>query len=338
MPRPIAIILSLNNPILLKIYFRECVLSQQKVLAPKFELAFLLPKYWLIWLSIVLLYCISWLPYSIQLVLSIGMGKLLKVFARQRYQIAKRNLALCFPDYSQQQRDKLLNDNLNHAGMAIFESSMGWWWPTWRVAKMAEFEGYELIEAALAKGKGVLAYAIHNMNLEFACRVAGLKNPSVVFYRKHKNKLMEYMQYHGRTRSNKYMIPRKNVLGLITALNQGEVCFYLPDQDYGRTKCEFAPLFAVPQVATTTGSILFAQQANCETLFMASIRTATGYKIKVLPGLENFPSGDDNYDVRRINQMIEKMILIAPEQYLWMHKRFKTRPDPQDTSLYDKLS
>jgi KDO2-lipid IV(A) lauroyltransferase len=134
------------------------------------------------------------------------------------------------------------------------------------------------------------------------------------------------------------MIPRKNVLGLITALNQGEVCFYLPDQDYGSTKCEFAPLFAVPQVATTTGSILFAQQANCETLFMVSIRTATGYKIKVLPGLENFPSGDDNYDVRRINQMIEKMILIAPEQYLWMHKRFKTRPDPQDTSLYDKLS
>ncbi len=116
-------------------------MSQQKVLAPKFELAFLLPKYWLIWLSIVLLYCISWLPYSIQLVLSIGMGKLLKVFARQRYQIAKRNLALCFPDYSQQQRDKLLNDNLNHAGMAIFESSMGWWWPTWRVAKMAECEG-----------------------------------------------------------------------------------------------------------------------------------------------------------------------------------------------------
>lgn len=302
--------------------------------APKFELSFFHPKYGLIWLSIALLYSISWLPYRVQLLLSKGMGKLLKIFAHQRYHIAKRNIALCFPDYSQQQQDRLLNDNLTNAGMAILESSMGWWWPSWRVAKKAEFEGYELIEEALSKGKGVLAFSIHNMNLEFACRVVGLRNPSVVFYRKHKNKLMEYMQYHGRTRSNKYMIPRKNVLGLVAALNQGEVCFYLPDQDYGRTKCEFAPLFAVPQVATTIGSIFFAKQAHCETLFMVSIRTATGYKIKVLPGLDNFPSGDDLYDVTRINAMIEKMILMAPEQYLWMHKRFKTRPDPHAPSLY----
>jgi KDO2-lipid IV(A) lauroyltransferase len=310
-------------------------LQQKKVKAPQFEWSFLLPSYWLVWLSIFLLYSISWLPYKVQLSLSKGMGKLLQIFARKRYQIAKRNLELSFPDASQQQRDALLQANLEHAGMAIFETSMGWWWPKWRVAKKAEFENYQLIDEILAKGKGVLAFAIHNMNLEFACRVAGLKNPSVVFYRKHKNKLMEYMQYHGRTRSNKYMIPRNDVLGLLTALNEGEVCFYLPDQDYGRTKCEFAPLFAVPQVATTKGSLLFAGQANCESVFMVSLRTSTGYKIKVLPGLDNFPSGDDNYDVTRINQMIEKMIMLAPEQYLWMHKRFKTRPDPNEPSLYN---
>lgn len=309
-------------------------MQQKKIKAPPFKWSFLLPKYWLVWLSIFLLYSISWLPYKVQRLLSKGMGKLLQVFARQRYQIAKRNLELCFPDDSQEQRDTLLRANLEHAGMAILETSMGWWWPNWRVAQKAEFENYQLIEEILAKGKGVLAFAIHNMNLEFACRVVGLKNPSVVFYRKHKNKLMEYMQYHGRTRANKYMIPRNNVLGLLSALNDGEVCFYLPDQDYGRTKCEFAPLFAVPQVATTTGSLLFAGQANCESVFMASVRTSTGYKIKVLPGLENFPSGDDNYDVTRMNQMIEKMIMLAPEQYLWMHKRFKTRPDPNEPSLY----
>ncbi|WP_339724374.1 LpxL/LpxP family Kdo(2)-lipid IV(A) lauroyl/palmitoleoyl acyltransferase [uncultured Paraglaciecola sp.] len=309
-------------------------MQHKKVKAPPFEWSFLLPSYWLVWLSIVLLYSISWLPYKVQRGLSKGMGKLLQIFARRRYQIAKRNLELCFPNLTQEQRDRLLRANLEHAGMAIFETSMGWWWPNWRVAQQAEFENYQLIEEILAKGKGVLAFAIHNMNLEFACRVVGLKNPSVVFYRKHKNKLMEYMQYHGRTRSNKYMIPRKDVLGLLSALNDGEVCFYLPDQDYGRTKCEYAPLFAVPQVATTTGSLLFAGQANCESVFMVSVRTTTGYKIKVLPGLENFPSGDDNYDVTRVNQMIEKMIMLAPEQYLWMHKRFKTRPDPNEPSLY----
>lgn len=309
-------------------------MRDKKVKAPKFSWSFLLPTYWLTWLSIFLLYTISWLPYRLQLWLGRGLGQLIKLLAPARYQIAKRNLALCFPDYTPAQREQILAANIDNAGMAVLETSMGWWWPTWRVARKAEFEGYEHVDAILAKGKGVLVYAIHNMNLEFSCRVAGLKIPSVAFYRKHNNKLMDYMQYHGRNRSNKYMVNKKDVRGLISALDDKEVCFYLPDQDYGRNKCEFTPLFAVPEVATTTGSLLFAKQANCETLFLASIRTPTGYKIKIFPGLENFPSGDDNYDVARMNGMIEKMILIAPEQYLWMHKRFKTRPDKNGPSLY----
>ncbi|MFQ3237672.1 MAG: KDO2-lipid IV(A) lauroyltransferase, partial [Paraglaciecola sp.] len=89
------------------------------------------------------------------------------------------------------------------------------------------------------------------------------------------------------------------------------------------------------ETATTTGSLLFAKEANCETVFLAPIKTATGYKIKVFPGLDNFPSGDDKEDVARINQMVEKMVLLAPDQYLWMHKRFKTRPDKKSPSLYD---
>ncbi|WP_040515582.1 LpxL/LpxP family Kdo(2)-lipid IV(A) lauroyl/palmitoleoyl acyltransferase [Paraglaciecola polaris] len=310
-------------------------MHQSFVAAPTFTLTFLHPRFWLTWVSIVLLYTISWLPYRLQTYIGRGLGKLLSVLAKKRVQIAKRNLALCFPDYSPAQRQKLLADNLDNAGMALLEASMGWWWPTWRIKKMAEFEGYEHIEAILAQGKGVLAYAIHNMNLEFAVRVAGLRNPSVAFYRKHNNPLMEYMQYHGRNRSNKYMVHKRDVRGLIQALNDGEICFYLPDQDYGRVKCEFVPFFAVEQTATTTGSLLFAKEANCETVFLASIKTATGYKIKVVPGLESFPSGDDKEDVAGMNKMVESLVLEAPEQYLWMHKRFKTRPNKDDPSLYD---
>ena len=313
----------------------ESSLSVKKIVAPEFEIAFLLPKYWLTWLSVLILYSVSWLPYSVQKNIGKLLGKLLKVIANKRYNVAKRNLELSFPELSQEKRQTILDANLDNAGMAILETGMGWWWPTWRVTRKAEFEGFEHIEAILAKGKGVLAYAIHNMNLEFACRIAGLKYPSVVFYRKHNNRLMEYIQYHGRKRSNKYMVHKRNVRGLISALDDGELCLYLPDQDYGRAKCEFTPFFAVPEVATTTGSLLFAKQANCETVFLVSIKTDNGYKIIALPGLENFPSGDDKYDVTRMNQMIEKMIMLAPEQYLWMHKRFKTRPNADDGSLYD---
>ena len=313
----------------------ESSLSIKKVVAPEFEIAFLLPKYWLTWLSVFILYSVSWFPYSVQKSIGKLLGKSLKTIAKKRYNVAKRNLELSFPDFSQERRQTILDANLDNAGMAVLETGMGWWWPTWRVTQKAEFEGYEHIEAILAKGKGVLAYAIHNMNLEFACRMAGLKYPSVVFYRKHNNRLMEYISYHGRKRSNKYMVNKRNVKGLISALDDGELCMYLPDQDYGRTKCEFTPFFAVPEVATTTGSLLFAKQANCETVFLVSVRTDNGYKIIVQPGLDNFPSDDDNYDVTRINQMIEKMIMLAPEQYLWMHKRFKTRPNTDDPSLYD---
>ena len=313
----------------------ESSLSIKKVVAPEFEIAFLLPKYWLTWLSVFILYSVSWFPYSVQKSIGKLLGKSLKIIAKKRYNVAKRNLELSFPDFSQERRQTILDANLDNAGMAVLETGMGWWWPTWRVTQKAEFEGYEHIEAILAKGKGVLAYAIHNMNLEFACRMAGLKYPSVVFYRKHNNRLMEYISYHGRKRSNKYMVNKRNVKGLISALDDGELCMYLPDQDYGRTKCEFTSFFAVPEVATTTGSLLFAKQANCETVFLVSIRTDNGYKIIVQPGLDNFPSGDDKYDVTRINQMIEKMIMLAPEEYLWMHKRFKTRPNADDPSLYD---
>ncbi len=314
----------------------EKSLATHKITAPKFEFSFLYPKYWLTWLSIGCLYTISWLPYKVQLGLGKLLGKLLKRLAKKRYWVAKRNIELCFPDMPESEREQLLKQNLDNAGMAILEASMGWWWPTWRVQRKAEFEGFEHIEAILAKGKGVLAYAIHNMNIELGCRIAGLMYPSVVFYRKHNNPLMEYIQYRGRKQSNKYMVHKRDVKGLLNALDEGELCLYLPDQDYGRKKSEFVPFFAVPDAASTTGSLIFAKQANCESVFLVSLRTPTGYKIKVLPGLENFPSGDDKADVTRINQMVEKMVNIAPEQYLWMHKRFKTRPDPAAPSFYDK--
>lgn len=314
---------------------RDYILAQFRVQAPKFKAAFLLPKFWGTWLSIFLLYSISWLPYRVQTYVGKLFGKLLAKLAKKRIAVAKRNLQLCFPDMSEAERKKILEKNIEYAGMAILEASMGWWWPNWRVKKIAHVEGYEHVEAILKKGKGVLALAIHNMNIELGCRIAGLHQPAIAFYRKHNNPLMEYMQYHGRARSNKYMIHKRNVKGLIQALNENEVCFYLPDQDYGRNRAEFVPFFAVDKVATTTGTLLFAKEANCETVFIVSLRTDKGYTLKFVPGIENFPSGDDKEDVAAINRMVESLVKIAPEQYLWMHKRFKTRPSESDVSLYD---
>ncbi|XOV81239.1 MAG: LpxL/LpxP family Kdo(2)-lipid IV(A) lauroyl/palmitoleoyl acyltransferase [Aestuariibacter sp.] len=307
----------------------------RKLHAPPFEFRFLSPKFWPTWIGAALLYAISWLPYPALKLVGRLFSLLLKVFGKKRIKVAERNLQLCFPEWSAEKREKVLQGNIKMAGMAVIETAMGWWWPDWRVRRISYVEGYEHVEAALEKGRGILVYAIHNMSLELACRIAGLTNPSVAFYRKHDNPLMDYVQYYGRARSNKYMIHKRDVKGMIKALNDGEISYYLPDQDYGRNKTEFVPFFDVKETSTTTGSLLFAKAATCDTLFIAPIVTDKGYMIKFYPGLEDFPSGDDILDITRLNQQVEKMILEAPEQYLWMHKRFKTRPDPESPSLYN---
>lgn len=301
---------------------------------PDFEWAFLGPKYWLTWLGIGILYLISWLPWRWQLALGGQLGLLLGKLAKSRTNVAKRNLELAFPDMPDTERARILRENLKNTGIALLEGGMGWWWPDWRVRGIGRVEGYEHIQAILDKGKGVFGIAIHNLNLEMNCRVIGTVHPSVVFYRRHNNPLMEWIQYRGRSRANKLMIHKKGVREMLNCLNDGDLCLYLPDQDYGARRSEFVPFFAVPDAATTTGTLIFAREANCESVFVLPLRTDDGYVIKILPGLEGFPSMDDKLDVTRINQKVEELVMQAPEQYLWMHKRYKTRPDSSLPSYY----
>lgn len=303
---------------------------------PQFSWRFLLPKYWFTWLGLALLYLISWLPYRLQLGLGILIGRLLYYIAKRRRHIAKTNINICFPELSEAEKTKMLKANFDSAGIAFFESSMGWFWPTWRLKSLCHYEGLEHIEEAKKQGKGVLLVAYHMMCLEICGRVLGLKHPNVAFYRPHNNALMEYFQYHGRARDNKYLIGAKNVKGLLKALADNEACIYLPDQDYGRRRCAFVPFFAEPQACTTTGTTLFAGQSKCAVILVHPRRlpNAQGYKITVSPALENYPSGDDEVDAARLNKLIEDGIRHAPEQYMWLHRRFKTRPDKKAPSVY----
>ena len=304
--------------------------------APQFSWRFLLPQYWLLWLGVALMWLIIWLPYRVLMLMGSGVGALLYKFMSSRRKVAARNIALCFPEMPATEQHALLKANFAESGKALFETIIGWWWPNWRVRKLAHFSGYEHVEAALAQGKGVLLLAAHFLHLEAACRVFGLTHPSVGFYRPHNNSLMDYLQYHGRNRANKYMVGKRDVKGLIQALNQQEVCFYLPDQDYGRNRAEFVPFFAVAETATTTGTLLFANAANCVVIPVYTYRLPgyQGYQVEVLPAFTNFPSGDDKADVTTVNQWVEQAVLKNPEQYMWLHRRFKTRPQSDDPSLY----
>ncbi|SET87227.1 KDO2-lipid IV(A) lauroyltransferase [Thalassotalea agarivorans] len=265
-----------------------------------------------------------------------GLGLIFYRIGSKRQHVARTNLKLCFPEKSEQEIEFLLKENFKNTGIALFETGMGWWWPDWRVRKHATIEGVEHLEKAHAEGKGVLMIAMHYLSVEINCRSIGFGHPMVVFYRPHNNQLMEYFQFRGRGRSNKYMLGKRDVKGLIKALRDGEVCVYLPDQDYGRNKSMFVPFFAVPDAATTMGTLIFARQPDIETVMVTPTRNDddSGYTLTISPPFKDFPTGDDEQDLIRINQELEKAISYKPEQYMWLHRRFKTRPDADAPSVY----
>lgn len=303
---------------------------------PKFQARFLLPKYWLTWLGVGILYTISWLPYRLQLAMGRGLGRLFYKFVPKRAAIARRNIELCFPQKSADEVEDLVRRNMENTGIAFFETGMAWWWPDWRIRRKLHVHGAEHIKAPLAEGKGVLMLLFHFLSLEVHARMHGFVKPAVGLYRPHNNAVMEFLQTRGRGRSNKYLIPRTDVRSMLQALNQGEIAGYLPDQDYGRKRTVFVPFFEVAETSTTTGTTLFAGNANCVVVPSTCFRRAdgSGYDLSFYPQFENFPTGDELADATRINRMVEFAVQQAPEQYLWVHRRFKTRPSPDDPDLY----
>lgn len=306
----------------------------KRVMEPKFSWRFLLPNYWLIWLGAGVLYTMTWLPYRVIRKLGFGFGMILHKIAPKRVEIARKNIALTFPDWPQDKVDEVFRANVQRTGMALFETAMGWWWPTWRVKKHCNVEGIEAIKEIIDSGKAVYGLAIHNVNLEIAARTIGLSHPCVAFYRKHNNPLMDFLQYKGRNRSNKYFIDKRNARALIQTLNQPELVIYLPDQDYGAKQSIFVPFGGVQKTATTTATLMFANRSNAIPYLITPQYTKDGYVTKFVSAIDYLADKDPQTALTRLNSDLLAMIEQQPESYLWMHKRFKTRPKEAPESLY----
>ncbi len=313
---------------------QSSVPDNKKVKAPEFKLSFLLPNYWPIWIGAAFLYALTWLPYSLIKPLGKGVAFLLAKFAKKRVTVARKNIRLTFPEWSEEQVETIFQHNLQRTGLALFETAMGWWWPAWRIKKHCKVEGFEQVQEVLNSGKGVFGLAIHNVNLEMACRAVGYAHQSIAFYRPHNNPLMDYLQYRGRNRSNKYMIHKRNSKALIQAMNEGELCLYLPDQDYGAKQSVFVPFGGVEQTATTTGTLMFASRTDAVPFLITPQYTKNGYVVKFVSAIDYLVDNDPKEALTLLNQDILKLIKEQPESYLWMHKRFKSRPKESPESLY----
>jgi Kdo2-lipid IVA lauroyltransferase/acyltransferase len=301
----------------------------------QFRTAYFHPRYWLTWLGIAALYLVTLLPYPLIRRIGFTLGRLFMRIGKRRVKIAERNLELCFSDMSREARAQILQENFESTGMAVMETGMAWFWPDWRVKKIFQVEGLEHMRQAQAEQRGVLLIGVHFLTLELGARVFGMYNPGVGVYRPNDNPLMDWLQTWGRLRSNKYMIDRKDVKGMIRALRAGEIIWYAPDHDYGPRRSVFVPLFAVDKAATTTGTSILMQAADPALVAFAPIRNkdGSGYRLVISPAIEGFPMDDEVAAAAFMNRVVEKEILRAPGQYMWLHRRFKTRPEGE-SSLY----
>ncbi|MGG4662060.1 Kdo(2)-lipid IV(A) acyltransferase [Providencia vermicola] len=305
---------------------------------PTFQKHLLHPRYWLTWIGVTVLYLLVLLPYPVIYWMGTRLGLLSKRFLKKRVQIADRNLQLCFPEMSMQDRQHYIDKNFESVGMGLFETGMAWFWPDWRIKRWVKVKGRENMLSAQETGRGIIVLGVHFLTLEIGGRAFGMLNPGIGVYRANDNKLIDWLQTCGRLRSNKYMLDRKDVKGMVRALKDGEILWYAPDHDYGPRNSTFAPLFAVEKAATTNGSQILLRLANPLVVPFVPRRlpNGKGYELIIQPAVDNFPVEDNVATATMMNQVIEKEILRAPEQYMWLHRRFKTRPEGEP-SLYGEL-
>ncbi|KGQ68843.1 LpxL/LpxP family Kdo(2)-lipid IV(A) lauroyl/palmitoleoyl acyltransferase [Gallibacterium anatis] len=299
---------------------------------PQFRFSFFLPKYWPLWIGIVLFRLMLLLPYPCLVKIGHGLGKLFSKFkfGKRRLAIARRNLELCFPEMSELQRQELLKQNIHAIGMAIIETGMAWFWSDKRIKKWSKIEGLDYLTNA---NSGVILVGIHFLTLELGARILGLYHQGIGVYRPNDNPLFDWLQTKGRVRSNKSMLDRHNLRGMIRALRQGETIWYAPDHDYGRKSAVFVPFFAVKNAATTTGTA-FLKRSVSQSLVIpfAPLRNkdGSGYTISISAPIDLSDCEDDVAIVTRVNQAIEREIKKDPSLYMWLHRRFKTRPEGEE--------
>lgn len=296
--------------------------------APRHRLALLHPRYWHVWLLLVPMTLLAaWVPWPLQRLLGNGFGDLTWALLRSRRRVTLRNVELCFPGWSPERQREVARDCFRSAGIAIFESSRAWWRSPAMLARRFDIRGQEHVQAALAQGKGVLILGAHFMHLEITGAAYSSLQPLDVIYRPQNNPAIEAFVHWRRTRIYTWQIDRRDIRTIFRALKANHVVWYTGDQDFGMKHAAFVPFFGVP-AATVTAASRFAR-ANGSVAIPADFRRddRTGrYTIELSPPLADFPTASEEADAQTMNRQIEAGILKAPGQYMWFHRRFKSRP------------
>lgn len=294
-------------------------------------LPLLSPRYWPLWAGIGLLWCLTRLPYRWQLAAGRQLGRFTYRLAKRRRRIANINLKLCFSELDETQRHLLLRRHFESLGMGLLEMLSAWWLPDATLKPLGHIQGLEHLQAALKKGKGVILLSAHFTSLEIGTRFLIMHTAVHATYRPHENPLIEYFMQKSRYIRAEKAIPREAVREMLRSLKQNKPLWFAADQNFGHKNSVFADFFGTPAATNTAASRLaHISGAAVVPFFTQRLESNKGYKVILQPALEQFPSGDTVQDALRMNQLIEAQVREAPEQYLWVHRRFKDRPEGEE--------
>ncbi len=295
---------------------------------PPFTRSLLAPRHWPAWLGVAVIWLIARLPQRALSWLGRRLGALVLRTPSARRRIAQTNIALCFPELDTLDQAALVDANLRDIGMMLVEFALGWMGSDRRMAAIpTRIDGLQHLEAARAQGRGVLLVGGHFSHLELCARLVSQRIRIAGMYRRMDSTVFEWVVLRARLHYAAAMFDKDDIRGTVKYLRGGGTLWYAPDQDMRSKDTVFVPFFGVP-AATITATHHLARMSGAVVIpfFHRRRPDGQGYALRLGAPLEAFPGADVLADTARVNVCIEQMVREAPEQYLWVHKRFKTRP------------
>ena len=268
------------------------------------------------------------LPHRVALAVGRLFGRLAYQFGGSRRAIVRRNIELCFPELASAERDELVYQHFKALGMTVIEMGLGRWASDKHLASITTMKGIEYLQDAIESGQGVILLTAHFTTLEISGRVLAQNSPPFdAVYRKNHNEFITELQRSGRERAADDTIEKRDIKKMVRSLRSGRPVWYAPDQSYSRKGAEVIEFFGVPSMHTTATSTL-ARLGKAVAIPFFPRRLPDGrYEMILLPPFDNFPSDDPVADTMRYNEVLEAHIRTCPEQYFWIHRKFKDLPD-----------
>ena len=298
------------------------------------KIEFIHPKFYPTWILILLMRIGVFIPFQFQVILGKAIGKLIYPFMKKLRETAYSNISNCFPEKKHPQVTLLVKQHFDAIGISLFETANAYYGSDRKIKKLLSINNKHFFSDALKDEGGIILLCSHFMPLMLGSRALLLENTIANVYRPQNNKLFDKVMVKGYTKNGAVMIKSKDTRSILKAIKNSLPIWYAPDQDLGINNSVFAPLFGI-ETATASATARLAKNNNTRVIPYSFIRTKHGYEMSFDKPIKNYPSNDPIKDATTTNKILENQIIKAPEQYLWIHRRFKTRPDGQENFYKD---